>query len=97
MTIKFGTTQQGARLAVFNDVHNSECSFQPETENGQQLMWLGIIRDFQGNFVHRMLINQEIAMFLLKLLEHFVKTGQVPSTQEEMPPEFGFKPLVKDN
>lgn len=92
----FGQTQQGARLAVFHDFHNSECSFQPEKEQGQDLIWLGVMRDPHGNFLHRMLLDKESAAFLIKLLDYFIQTGKVPVAPEEIPEHFGFKPLNKE-
>lgn len=56
---------------MFMDVHANECSLQQVTIGGKPALWLGVNN-------HRMLLDRQLAAWLLQPLCHFVEHGTLP-------------------
>lgn len=71
MDLKIRPTQRRFRYAMFTDLYGKECSIQESSLAEVQALWLGSEKG-------RAHIDQEMAMALIPLLQHFVKHGELP-------------------
>ena len=84
MKIQF-IEHKGAKLGVFWDVNNAECSFQADVIQNHELLWLGVNVDTTGNAGFRMLLDKPRAALIIEIMKKFLETGKTLTAPEEMP------------
>lgn len=93
-------TNEGFAVGTFTDCNNEKCSIQMGSAIVEPRVWLGldnpkprVIKN--GEWVDvdlptdaftngRMYLNRDQALSLIKVLEHFVETGTLPTSQEKL-------------
>jgi hypothetical protein len=105
MKTKFKLTPRGFGTLEFKDRYGEECSLQQSSLASENAIWFGvdeakpIYEDTAKPFIlpdnvvvsGRMHLTQDQVIVLLPYLQHFVKTGWLPSPEDLM------QPLAKGN
>jgi len=84
MKIQF-IDHNGAKIGVFWDINNAECSFQADKVQETEVLWLGVNIDMQGKPAFRMCLDKKQIAVINEILKQFLDTGKTPTNPEEMP------------
>ncbi len=71
-------SQRGFKYAEFRDRYQQKCSIQESSLATEPCLWLGVDTDLNGKDSSRMHLTRPMAEELVKALEHFIKTGELP-------------------
>jgi hypothetical protein len=78
--IRLEPTPRGFLRGEFVDRYGQICSLQQSSLATEDCIWLGVDRDIDGEAVSaRMHLTQALVVALLPALEHFARTGELPS------------------
>ncbi len=91
MKFQFTETPKGAKLITFQDMYGQECSIQADNIQGQNLLWLGVMRDMQGNSLNRVLMNKDMAKILFSLIKQYIETDSIATEPSNLPSEITVK------
>lgn len=85
MTIEFERTESGFVRGTFKDRDGEECSIQESSVATEHMLWLGLDEGthVDGHCLARMHITKEIAEELVRHLNCFIYTGQLPEEPDE--------------
>jgi hypothetical protein len=78
MPIAVKTTSRGFTIGEFKDRYGKPCSIQKSSLASEPCIWLGV-KEALGE-PSRMHLTQQQVADLLPLLQHFVETGDLPSS-----------------
>lgn len=82
--IQLRANPRGLLLGEFKDLLGQECSIQEASETSEDCIWLGMDKNFEGEFLlGRMKLSKELAKALIPLLRSFVSTGSLEELSSE--------------
>ena len=81
--VKFEETDRGFPLGKFKDLYGAECSVQESSLASKHAIWLGVdeAEYYKGDGKPRMHLTQDQVKELIPVLQRFVDTGYVVSSE----------------
>jgi hypothetical protein len=84
--VEYKNTERGFSRVDFDDLYGERCSLQKSSLATEDAIWLGqnkpTIHHVTGDMLCRMHLSRMDVVWLLPILEHFAKTGELPSAVE---------------
>lgn len=71
-------TNRGFALIEFEDIHEQQCSIQKSSIATDDCVWIGVDLQRDKKEGARMHINKKQAKSIIKILQKFVDTGDLP-------------------
>jgi hypothetical protein len=80
-------TERGFERVDFDDRYGARCSIQKSSLAEEDAIWLGqnepTFHHVTGSALCRMHLMRADVIWLLPMLEHFAKTGELPASPEQ--------------